>query len=308
MFRLCENLRKFCLRLVACCALCISAASFAFACEPCLAERSLNLQQSIAAADVIVVGYRIALTKSPETTGDEPAQIEIQTERVLRGNIESNVIRVRSYSGMCPYGVVLPEKQHFVLLLKPSGDGKTYVAVDRCSVKALPVTDDKAQFVTIDEEKHQTVSLDRFLLDSVAPPQYKPIIEMLQYLKNSGDEDTSSGFDAARGGRWQVDRVMSFVSKNGVTISDVNTRGTHRYTSTELRRALANKRNAAAIKFIHLGFIYANAYQQYSTLNYSRGKGNAVVVNMSGWYRLTFTTEQGALKLTKLEYLMVEGD
>ena len=101
---------------------------------------------------------------------------------------------------------------------------------------------------------------------------------------------------------------MSFVSANGVTLSDVNRKPpVRRLTFAELRRSLAGKKGEVWQQFVHLGHIYKQAYPQYSTVKFT-SQPNHVVAELTGGYRLTFSREQNALKLSKLEYLQVEGD
>ena len=301
------SLNKLCPKIFLCALLLSASASVAWACQPCRTEKSLTLEQSIAQADLIVVGYRLDQLPKPEEGENTPQQIKIQVARVLRGSVKENQIMVRSYSGMCPYGVVLPDKEHYVLILKARGDGQTYGAVETCSVKALRVTNDAAQSVTLDEYSKEQIPLDTLLLERIAMPEYKRVVEMLQYLKNSGERDDGSGFEASRGGNWNAEKLLSYISGNGLTLYDVNDKQrTRRLTRSQLSNALSRRGDQTFIRFTHLGYIYAQAYPQYSTLSY-KSQPDGVVVSMSGWYRLTFRREDDALKLTKLEYLMLEG-
>lgn len=283
-----------------------ASASAAPACEPCLAEKSLKLEQSIARADLIVVGHRINYRPKTELTqGDTPQQIDVQVKRVLRGSVKENQITVRSYSGMCPYGVALEDESEYVLLLR--GDGEIYNAVDRCAVKALRVADGEEENVILDPHAREYLSFAQLLRDYIAPPEYRRVVELLQYLKESGKGDSAAGFDASRGGNWQADKLLSFISDDGLTLYDVNGKRTRRLTRAQLSSALSRRGDPTSVRFSHLGHIYAQPYPQYSTLRYE-ARPAGVVVEMSGWYRLTFGSEGGALKLTKLEYLMTEGD
>lgn len=126
-------------------------------------------------------------------------------------------------------------------------------------------------------------------------------------IDKRGSQDALEAFDAARGGRWRVDELLKYISLDGLTIFDINTRRTRRYTLAQLRRDLSSKSSDVKTKFIHLGYIYANPYPQYSTLSYEP-QANGLIVKMSGWYRLTFRREGDTLKLAKLEYLTLEGD
>ena len=292
------------LRVFACALLLSAGVTTARACEPCLAEKSLNWEQSIKEASLIVVGSRAdAMAQAREA--DQPPQIKVQVKRVLRGSVKQNQITVHSWSGMCPYGVVLEDKAEYVLLLR--GDGEIYNAVDRCSVKAMRVAGSREEGVTLDPYQKKELPLAQLLTDHIAPPEYRRVIELLQYLKGSGSPDGLGAFDETLGGDWRVEELLSYISRSGLTLFDINDKRTRRYTNAQLRSLLSRKGNKASGMFIHLGYIYAQPYPQYSTLSYEP-QANGVIVRMSGWYHLTFKREDGALKLAKLEYMQVEGD
>jgi hypothetical protein len=299
-----EPLCRLILRASACAILLSACVTLALACEPCLAEKSLNWEQSIREASLIVAGsHADAITQARE--GDQPQQINVQVMRVLRGSVKENQITVHSWSGMCPYGVVLEDKAQYVLLLR--GDGEIYDAVDRCSVKAMRIAGGKEESVTLDPYAREKLPLAQLLRDYIAPPEYRRAIELLQYLKSNGSPDVFGAFDETLGGHWRVEDLLAYISQSGLTLFDINDNRTRRYTKAQLRSLLSRKGNKASTMFIHLGYIYAQPYPQYSTLSYE-AQANGVVIRMSGWYRLTFKREDGALKLTKLEYIQVQGD
>lgn len=300
-----EPLRRLSLRVSACAILLGVGVTVARACEPCLAEKSLNWEQSIKAASLIVVGSRADAAAQPRE-GDQPQQIKVQVKRVLRGSVKENQISVHSWSGMCPYGVVLEDKADYVLLLR--GDGEIYDAVDRCSVKAMRVAGGEEESITLNPYEREELPLAQLIRDYVAPPEYRRAIELLQYLKSSGSPAVLGAFDENLGGRWQVKELLNYVSRSGLTIFDINDKRTRRYTNAQLRGLLSRKGSKASTMFSHLGYIYAQPYPQYSTLSYEPQANGGVVLRMSGWYRLTFKREDGALKLTKLEYIQVEGE
>lgn len=305
MFR--ASLKSLGYQVFSCAIVLCASASAALACQPCLSEKSLTLEQSIAQADLIVVAYRNG-AQPPQDNDKTPQQTKVQVTRVLRGQVKDNQIMVRSYRGMCPYGVVLPDDKLYVLILKASGDGKTYSAVDRCSVKALSIATDADQTVTLDEYEQKTVPLDKFTHDYLTPAADRPALEFLQYLKNSGERDGGgSGFDETHGGNWKAEELLSFISRNGITLYDINDKSTRRLTRAQLQLALSKRGNKTFTSFVHLGYIYSQPYPQYSTLIYQPRK-NGLVINVAGWYRLTFMTEDGKLKLNKLEYLTLEGE
>lgn len=123
--------------------LCAAFSPGAFGCQPCLEESSLNLEQSIAQATSIVVGQRVfkdaPIKKGYEWQRDAPQFIEVLASHVLKGTAGKKHLNVRSYSGMCPYNIVVNDTETYVFIL--SGEGRSsYGAVDRCGVKTLRVT------------------------------------------------------------------------------------------------------------------------------------------------------------------------
>ena len=59
-----------------------------------------------------------------------------------------------------------------------------------------------------------------FIKSRDIPPEYKGVAEFLDYLKPA--KQPPSGFDVSIAPQWDLDRLMSFVSDKGLTMSDVN--------------------------------------------------------------------------------------
>lgn len=297
-------IKSFCFAAVFCAAA-MFAAPAAFACQPCRIEKSLDLKQTIERADLIVTGNRIF---SPEDKLDKtPEFIKLQFLRVLKGKVAETQAKARSHFGMCPYGVVVPDAAQYVFFLNDIDPKENfYGAVERCSFKTLRLDGANNETITLDNGKTK-IPLDEFAAETIAPPEYKTIVKFLQFLKNGEDED-AFGFDVNNGGKWDAEKLLSFVSANGVTLSNVNRKPpVRRLTFAELRRSLAGKRDDVWQRFVHLGHIYKQAYPQYSTVNFI-SQPNHVIAELTAGYRLTFSREQNALKLSKLEYLQIEGD
>jgi hypothetical protein len=269
-----------------------------------LIKDSLSLKQTIEQADLIVTGNRIF--DKTESANEEPQLIKVQFARVLKGKARDNQAAVRSFYGMCPYGIVLPDEAPRVLFLSESAPENPYGEVDNCSVKTLSLAGDKGETVTLEDGKTK-ISLDEFLSERIIRTELKPIVKFLQLLKN-GEDKVVFGFDESKGGKWNSEELLSLLSTKGVEFSDVNEKlRKRRLTFVALRRSLAGKKDRIWRQFVHLGHIYNQPYPQYSTLTFST-QANRVVAELTGSYRLTFSREGGALKLTKLEYLQLEGD
>lgn len=136
------------------------------------------------------------------------------------------------------------------------------------------------------------------------PPAYKITAEFLEYLKPSR---ATSGFEAGAAPRWDIARLLSFISSDGFAQSDVNRgRNVVKYSAQQIRSAVTARKGIPSQTLAHLGHIYAQPYKQYSELRFEP-QGDGVVVHVADWYRLTFAPQGDSLKLTRVDYLMGEG-
>jgi len=125
------------------------------ACEPCY--RILTLEETAEAADLVIIGK---LSKDGPSTGDfphgGPDWIEMQVLEVLKGEPIAKKIRANSWDGMCAYGILLPDKQEYLIFLVEGEE--YYKAVEiGCAAKQYPIVDD---MVVLEEE---TTPLDELV-------------------------------------------------------------------------------------------------------------------------------------------------
>jgi hypothetical protein len=119
--------------------------SEARACEPCTRDASLKFEETARRADLIVLGRRDDFSPEELTHGvGGPANIKLKVSRVLKGEEAREEITVKSWSGMCPYGIVINDNLEHVVFLKKSGE--TYVSVAECAVKYYDVKDGQVEF------------------------------------------------------------------------------------------------------------------------------------------------------------------
>ena len=122
--------------------------SMIFACEPC--ARILNLQETINASDLIIVGQKVA--EGPRTGGPKdvsgPDWIKVKIVKTLKGQTNLKEITINSWDGMCNYGIDVDDKTYIMLLDRegdPSGD-HDYNAVNYgCAMKTFPVQDETVE-------------------------------------------------------------------------------------------------------------------------------------------------------------------
>lgn len=136
-------------------ALCPAAA---LACEPCGSR--LDLPRSLEKAGLVAVVRRPEGARPLDDRDNNPPCDELLVERVLKGEFGGERLWVRSFYGMCPYGIILGAGRYVVLLAKPSAEehdfqagnveGECKAALDKgegfyaavgmgCAVKALAV-------------------------------------------------------------------------------------------------------------------------------------------------------------------------
>ena len=136
---------KLCLMCALVFVLLTLAAPDALACEPCTKDASMNFEATARAADLIIIAQRENFSPDELTYGvGGPENIKVKVIQTLKGETSAAEIVVKSWSGMCPYGIVLNDNKPHVIFLKKSD--KIYRAVDMCSVKSYAVEDDAVLF------------------------------------------------------------------------------------------------------------------------------------------------------------------
>ncbi|HYO90527.1 MAG TPA: hypothetical protein VEQ40_02780 [Pyrinomonadaceae bacterium] len=105
----------------------------------------MKFEETARKADLIIIGQRDDFKPDELTHGTfGPENILVNVRRVLKGEEGRDEITVKSWSGMCPYGIIINDNLPHVIFLKKSGD--TYHAVDMCSVKDYLIKDDMVEF------------------------------------------------------------------------------------------------------------------------------------------------------------------
>ena len=144
-----------------------------YACEPCV--KALNLEESINKSDLIIVGAKVAQGPAASDVGPGgPEWIEVKVTRILKGNIKEDKIKVNSWDGMCPYGIIVDEKYYAMLLAerKSSYADYQYDAVDfGCAVKTLLVENNMVNV------EGKGVSIDDFIKNFSLKNNSQPIVD-----------------------------------------------------------------------------------------------------------------------------------
>jgi hypothetical protein len=117
-------------------------AETATACQPC--KSKLDLEQSLKKADLVIIGKRTDYDPEEKM----PSLIKVKIIKVLKGEIKDAQIEVKSWYGMCPYGIVVDNRIYLMILNKPLKMPGVYTTVNTgCSVTKLLV---KSNEVSVD--------------------------------------------------------------------------------------------------------------------------------------------------------------
>jgi len=137
-----------------------------WACEPCASE--LNAEESMRAADLIIVGQRIDYTPAEMQQWQRqegPGVITVRILNVVKGREGRQTITIHSWSAMCPYGIVVDD-QPYVMLLERTAEktsASDYGAVnDGCAVKTFHIDHESVELVEIDGTRLSLMSLEEF--------------------------------------------------------------------------------------------------------------------------------------------------
>ncbi|MBI4441227.1 hypothetical protein HY639_03600 [Candidatus Woesearchaeota archaeon] len=110
------------------------------ACEPCVSK--LDLTETARQADVIIIGKRVGAAPYAEGKGPGgPEWVDIAVSQTIKGQSGQDILRVNSWDGMCPYGIVIGNNSYVLFLQKrQNADGFQYDAVNSgCAEKAFVV-------------------------------------------------------------------------------------------------------------------------------------------------------------------------
>lgn len=110
------------LRLLAVALLAIGWSSASLACEPCLSKTPL--ERTVAQSSVIILVKNDDQDSSADLDKG-PDVVNLTIEKVMRGQVNTSSILVRSWYGSCAYGVHLKLRERAVLMLQEMTDVAT---------------------------------------------------------------------------------------------------------------------------------------------------------------------------------------
>jgi hypothetical protein len=118
---------------------------------------------------------------------------------------------------------------------------------------------------------------------------------------------TSGAYDPSRAEALDARRLLSLVSADGITFSDASTDSTWHESQTDLASELGAGSGPGYAMLLHLGYIRALPYAQYSALTITE-EHDTIEVRMSEWYDLSLRREEGHLRVARIAYLQTEAE
>lgn len=145
----------------------------------------------------------------------------------------------------------------------------------------------------------------RIIKPASAPPGFSDPQAFLDLIKLPSEP--SGRFDPANAPHWNIDRFMSFMSEQGVVLTDVNDSSHRTVSANQLRSELISRKGEAFKTFAHLAHIYSMPYRQYSEVSYQKVSHGSVLA-LSYGYTLTFALENGQQRLVRCDLTASEGE
>lgn len=146
---------------------------------------------------------------------------------------------------------------------------------------------------------------DNRIQQRIVPTPYERGYDFLELIKRPNEP--TGVFNAADAPNWDVPKAMSYISRHGITFTDVNGRLEGHMPKTEVEKQLRGRKGDIFSSFSHLSHIYSIPYKQYSELRFEKTDGGFIIY-ISDWYCITFVYENGIPYLTRWAYLQLQGD
>ena len=137
------------------------------------------------------------------------------------------------------------------------------------------------------------------------PPGFEREAAFFELVKWGSEPE--GGFDEKMAPVWNLDELGTFVPDGGIEFVDVNHSFEGRVQKAQILQSLRQRQGQPFTAFAHLSHIYSIPYKQYSELTFKR-EGPLSVVQMAGWYLLTFKNDGKQLHIVRWEYTQFESD
>jgi hypothetical protein len=132
------------------------------------------------------------------------------------------------------------------------------------------------------------------------PVEFDDALRVMDYFADQAADST--GWDEKATKPYDVQVVGSFLSERGVRLTNLTEGSSQTTAKPAVLREIAARHGSIYETLAHLGFIYSKAYPQYSGSKLIPPSATELVVEMSDWYRIIFSRQDGAWLLSAIEY------
>jgi hypothetical protein len=139
----------------------------------------------------------------------------------------------------------------------------------------------------------------------ITPAGYEPEAQFLELLKYPNPPERE--FHVEDAPRWDIEVLKKYLPEGRIVFTDVNDSSRVEANRSTVETSLKTRNGRTFDVLSHLSHIYSLPYRQYSELRFSSPAPNTSVVQVSGWYRLTFQKSPQGAKLKQVDYLMWES-
>jgi len=131
-----------------------------YACIPC--RKTLNFYETAQKADLIIIGQKIDEDFINTFYNKKPEWTKVKILEIIKGDTSANEIRVKSWYGMCAYGIVLLDKNPYVIFLQ-KGKDMYYPVNTGCAIKYFKVEGENVYF----QEESLTNKIQKISIDEL---------------------------------------------------------------------------------------------------------------------------------------------
>ncbi len=142
----------------------------ALACQPC--REDLNFEQTTQKAGLIIIGQKVVHGPSTKSGSSKlpggPEWIRVKVLETLKGDLSEKEIQIRSWYGMCAYGIIINDNKPYVIFLQ-KGKDQYYAVNSGCAIRTFSVDGNIVNFKDSESSKDtQKISIDE-LVKKIGP-------------------------------------------------------------------------------------------------------------------------------------------
>lgn len=140
------------------------------ACQPC--REDLNFEQTAQKAGLIIIGQKVADGPSTKSGSSKlpggPDWIRVKVLEIIKGDTKDQEVQIKSWYGMCAYGIIINDNKPHVIFLQKSKD-QYYAVNSGCAIRTFSVDGNIVNFKDSELSKDtQKISIDE-LVKKIGP-------------------------------------------------------------------------------------------------------------------------------------------